>query len=131
VVWLLQEAGALPGIAQDDGTTPLLLAVRYAFGGRLQIAREGALSFSSNVKNGDWHAVCDALLAGGASPNMHTDGHEPPLHVACQLRDVALCSAVLHRGADPDWRGLHTTRDPPLTLDPVVCVLLRGYGEYL
>ena len=76
--WLLQE-GANPNIADKNGVTPLIAAVRMGY-------IEGV----------------QALIAGGAQVDIANNIGETPLIWAVHSRNVELLEVLLAAGADPD-----------------------------
>ncbi len=81
--WLqfLLSKGAKPDLADQGGTTPLMLATRLRY-------IEGA----------------QTLLDSGAQVDKVNSGGETPLILAVQLRDLPLIRLLVSRGANPDKR---------------------------
>lgn len=83
LTWLefLLSKGANPNLADQDGTTPLMLATRLRFA-------EGA----------------EALINHGAQVDKTNDSGETPLIRAVQLRDLPMIRLLLSKGADANKR---------------------------
>lgn len=75
----LLARGADPNLRDNQGNTPLLVAVNAGSGG-----------------------VIDLLVKGGANVNLGNGSGETPLIRAVQKRDLALVRILLAAGADPD-----------------------------
>jgi len=83
VRYFLAQDGVDPNIRDNQGNTPMLLAVQYGYDDLVPI-----------------------LIAGKANPNLGNSGGETPLILAVQKRDASLVRVLLDSGANPDQQDI-------------------------
>jgi len=80
--FLLSQPGVDPNIRDNQGNTPLMLAVTL-----------GQDGLADTLLDNAWHK---------ADPNVGNNSGETPLIIAVHRRDISLARALLDAGADPD-----------------------------
>ncbi|KAJ8668919.1 hypothetical protein QAD02_000178 [Eretmocerus hayati] len=107
---LLLSAGASPNLANSQGETPLLLAVKYGDAYSIQelvnagasvdpVDAQPSLRLHMAVLLGDWETV-ESLLESGASSNYVDISGDTPLMLAIRCGEKEMAQKLIDAGAD-------------------------------
>ena len=103
-VKLLIDRGAKLDIADEDGVTPLQLAMEYdrdEIGSLIAAKGTVPLTMTQAIRCGSDNDVM-RLLAAGADLKAHDEFGDTPLHTAAKYGRIALVTALIEKGADVD-----------------------------